>query len=106
VPAGNLEGPARIYRRPGSIGTVGFISPISEHFCARCNRLRLTAQGRLRACLLSDLETDLKAVIRGESGEEGIREALLETIRNKPERHRLLETPGFNCHGRMSRIGG
>jgi molybdenum cofactor biosynthesis enzyme MoaA len=55
---------------------------------------------------LSDLETDLKAVVRGGGGEAEIREALLETIRNKPERHRLLDTPGFNCHGRMSRIGG
>jgi len=106
VEAENLDGPARIYRQPGSLGTLGFISPISEHFCARCNRLRLTAQGRLRSCLLNDLETDLKAVVRGEGGEAGIRQALLETIRNKPERHRLLETPGLNCHGRMSRIGG
>ncbi len=106
VESESLDGPARVYRRPGYLGTLGFISPISEHFCSRCNRLRLTAQGRLRSCLLSDLETDLKAVVRGEGGEDGIREALLETIRNKPERHRLLETPGFNCHGRMSRIGG
>jgi cyclic pyranopterin phosphate synthase len=106
VESGTLDGPAKIYRRPGNLGTLGFISPISEHFCSRCNRLRLTAQGRLRSCLLSDQETDLKAVIRGGGAESDIRDVLLETIRNKPERHRLLEKPGFNCHGRMSRIGG
>ena len=54
------SGPARYYRLPGANGTLGFITPISEHFCYQCNRLRLTADGQLRPCLLSDDEIDLR----------------------------------------------
>jgi cyclic pyranopterin phosphate synthase len=60
--AGN--GPARYYRLPGADGTLGFITPISEHFCYLCNRLRLTADGQLRPCLLSDYEIDLRTPLR------------------------------------------
>ena len=57
-------GPARYYRLPGTRGTIGFITPISEHFCYGCNRLRLTADGKLRPCLLSGQEIDLRSVLR------------------------------------------
>lgn len=102
---GRLDGPAQIYRLPGAQGTIGFISPISNHFCNRCNRLRLTAEGRLRSCLFSDLETDIKAILRSGSGDDAIRKALLATVESKPQGHRLAEGVR-NCHGRMSRIGG
>ena len=66
------EGPARIYRLSGSAGEIGFISPVSRHFCNLCNRLRLTADGHLRACLLSDDETDLKGPLRAGCSDDEI----------------------------------
>ncbi|MFO7604864.1 MAG: GTP 3',8-cyclase MoaA [Desulfurivibrionaceae bacterium] len=106
VGGGRFDGPARTFRLPGAAGTVGFISPISDHFCARCNRLRLTAEGRLRSCLLTDRETDLKTIIRSGGTAADIRAALIATIKNKPEGHKLSGSEIKNCHGRMSRIGG
>ena len=82
-------GPAKYYQLPGAEGTIGFITPVSEHFCFRCNRLRLTADGKLLPCLLSDQEVDLKHTLRtGASGEE-IKRLLLEAIASKPEGHRV-----------------
>jgi cyclic pyranopterin phosphate synthase len=104
--SGKLDGPARTYRLPDALGTVGFISPISDHFCSQCNRLRLTSEGQLRSCLLTDNETDLKSIIRGGGGEDDIRAALIETIKHKPKGHKLSASEISNCHGRMSRIGG
>lgn len=113
APGSQMEGPARVYRLTlpdGQSGRVGFISPISHHFCDKCNRLRLTSEGRLRACLLHDHETDLKAVLRQGGTDNDIRTAIQQTILSKPKGHTLqddLATPGqVNCHGRMSRIGG
>ncbi|MCL2789168.1 MAG: GTP 3',8-cyclase MoaA [Desulfobulbus sp.] len=104
------DGPARVYRLgTDSVGSLGFISPLSHHFCHRCNRLRLTSAGRLRFCLLHDNEIDLRPVLRDGSGDEALRQVLLDAIRNKPERHHLderLHRSGGGCHGRMSRIGG
>jgi len=98
-------GPARYYRLEGAEGTIGFISPVSEHFCARCNRLRLSADGRLRPCLLSDAEVDLRTILRNGAGPEEVRERIVEAICRKPAGHRLAE--GEFPHGRtMSEIGG
>ncbi len=103
VSAGN--GPARYYRLPGASGTLGFITPISEHFCSRCNRLRLTADGQLRPCLLSDREIDLRAPLRQGAGVERIKALLLQGIESKPAHHRLdeWERPENRV---MSEIGG
>ncbi len=107
---GRADGPARVYRLAGdSAGSVGFISPISHHFCDRCNRLRLTSEGMLRSCLLHDEETDLRSVLRSGCTDQEIRETLLTAIRNKPRGHQMeerLRERGGDCHGRMSRIGG
>jgi cyclic pyranopterin phosphate synthase len=103
---GNADGPASVYRYEGAIGSLGFISPISHQFCDRCNRLRLTSEGRLRSCLLSDEEIDLKAVLRGGGSTAAIKEALLQATLNKPKGHQLAENGFRNCHGQMSRIGG
>jgi len=104
------DGPARVFRLgENAAGTLGFISPISHHFCDKCNRLRLTSEGRLRSCLLHDRETDLKAVLRGGCDDADIRATLLEAIANKPKGHQMaerLKEEGADCHGRMSRIGG
>ncbi len=98
-------GPARYYRLPGAVGTIGFISPVSEHFCYQCNRLRLTADGRLRPCLLSDDELDLRTPLREGAGLDEIRRLLIHAIHIKPERHRLEEN--VTPRGRaMSEIGG
>jgi cyclic pyranopterin phosphate synthase len=98
-------GPARYYRLPGAEGTVGFITPISEHFCYQCNRLRLTADGKLRPCLLSDYEIDLRTPLRQGASAEEIKALIIEGIRNKPERHHLSEQ--VIPQGRaMSEIGG
>ena len=101
-----MEGPARVFQFEGAVGKIGFISPISHHFCDKCNRLRLTSEGQLRSCLLTDQETDLKKIIRDGGSDEDIRNALLATILNKPKGHQLNEKKSGNCHGRMSRIGG
>lgn len=106
VPARRMDGPARIYRFPEAVGSVGFISPISHHFCDRCNRLRLTSEGRLRSCLLSDQETDLKQRLRSGATDEEIRDLIVATILNKPKGHTILPDGGGSCHGQMSRIGG
>ena len=106
VPAKRMDGPARIYRFAGAVGSVGFISPISHHFCDRCNRLRLTSEGRLRSCLLSDQETDLKARLRNGATDAEIRELIVATILDKPKGHGISPDGGGSCHGQMSRIGG
>ena len=104
------DGPAQVFRLGAdSLGSLGFISPLSHHFCDRCNRLRLTSEGTLRSCLLHDDEIDLRAVLRENGGDAAIREALLAAIRNKPQGHQMeerLRQSGVDCHGRMSRIGG
>lgn len=101
--AGN--GPARYYRLPGADGTLGFITPISEHFCYHCNRLRLTADGQLRPCLLSDKEIDLRTPLRRGASVEEIKELLLHGIAVKPMEHHLdlWEKPERRV---MSEIGG
>lgn len=106
----DTDGPAAMFRLgAGAKGKLGFISPLSHHFCDRCNRLRLTSEGRLRACLLHDAETDLRAVLRRGCTDEEIRATLLAAVRSKPQGHRMeerLREQEGGCHGRMSRIGG
>ena len=107
---GRADGPAKVFRLgETALGTLGFISPLSHHFCDQCNRLRLTSAGALRSCLLHDEEIDLRDVLRREGSDAAIRAALVAAIRNKPEGHKLAERmrqSGSDCHGRMSRIGG
>ncbi|NQT47546.1 MAG: GTP 3',8-cyclase MoaA, partial [Chloroflexi bacterium] len=84
-------GPAKYYRLPGASGTIGFITPVTEHFCFRCNRLRLTADGKLLPCLLSDQEIDLKHTLRTGASLEQIRDLVLKAIAAKPEGHRMAQ---------------
>jgi len=98
-------GPARYYRLPGAKGTIGFITPISEHFCYKCNRLRLTADGQLRPCLLSDYEIDLRTPLRQGADAEQIKGLILKGIENKPMRHHLDECQ-LPERRAMSEIGG
>jgi len=101
------SGPARYYRLPGAEGTLGFITPISEHFCYQCNRLRLTADGQLRPCLLSDQEIDLRTPLREGADVEQIKKLLLQGIGSKPMQHHLDEGACQLPEGRvMAQIGG
>lgn len=89
VPAGHKPdggGPARYYQFPGAQGTVGFISPLSRHFCSECNRLRLTSEGMIRPCLFSDEEFSVREALR-EGTDEDIRELLRKALRLKPDEH-------------------
>jgi cyclic pyranopterin phosphate synthase len=98
-PLGELEpclpsignGPAKYFRFPQAKGTVGFITPISEHFCFQCNRMRLTADGKLRPCLLSDYEIDLKQHLRSGISCAGLKQLFKLAVANKPLRHHLAE---------------
>ena len=94
-------GPARYYRFPEAQGTLGIISPLSHHFCGECNRLRLTADGKLRTCLFSDDEIDVRAVLRTGSDED-VREVIRAALRSKPEGHEQR----LGTVRRMSQIGG
>jgi cyclic pyranopterin phosphate synthase len=102
-PKGN--GPARYYHLPGAEGTIGFIGALSHHFCNTCNRLRLTADGRLRPCLLNEQEIDLRGPLRAGADLAAVRSLLSEAIHQKPQRHQLAEA--MSPRGRaMSEIGG
>jgi cyclic pyranopterin phosphate synthase len=110
---GKFDGPARMYRlhaADGRQGSVGFISPISHHFCDQCNRLRLTAEGKLRSCLLNDTERDIKALLRQGATDDQLMTVIRDTVLDKPKGHRLQERMEsgelMNCPGQMSRIGG
>ncbi len=98
-------GPARTYRLAGAQGTLGFITPVSEHFCTGCNRLRLTADGHLRPCLLSEREIDLRTPLRQGAGVAEVKALLLHGIEIKPLRHHLeeFERPRDRA---MSQLGG
>ncbi len=104
-----VDGPARVYTltdKNGTSGRIGFISPISHKFCETCNRLRLTSDGKLRSCLLSDMQTDLKQILRSGGSDDDVKAVLLKTIMDKPKGHTILEKDGVSCVGQMSRIGG
>jgi cyclic pyranopterin phosphate synthase len=102
-PPGN--GPATYFRFPGARGTVGVITPMSHNYCDRCNRMRLTADGKLRPCLFGHIETNLRDPLR--AGESLV--PLIEhTLRIKPERHYLVQGSATGSGGllALSQVGG
>lgn len=102
---GHLDGEARLYRFPGAKGTVGFISSVTQPFCASCNRARLTADGVLRLCLLRDKEVDLLTPLRQGATEDDIRQIILDGIWWKPWGHGLANDV-IPVNRVMSQIGG
>ncbi len=102
---GRLDGEARLYRIAGAAGAIGFISPVSKPFCADCNRLRLTADGVLRLCLLRDNEVDLRPLLRGGGSDEEITAMIRAAVFEKPWGHGLEEHLIPATRG-MSEIGG
>lgn len=101
-PAG--AGPARYVSFKGAKGTFGFISPISRHFCGECNRLRLTPDGKLRVCLFSDQEFDIRPKLKQAQSEEEIVEFIKDVANSKPEKHRADENE--RLARLMCQIGG
>ena len=101
------NGPAMYYRLPGANGTIGFITPLTEHsFCSRCNRLRLTPDGRLRPCLLSEDEIDLKMPLRNNATIAELKRLILKAVASKLEHHHLEEGHVSLVNRKMSQIGG
>ena len=101
------NGPARYYRLAGAKGTIGFISPLTElSFCSRCNRMRLTPDGKLRPCLLGEDEIDLKVPLRNNASMEQLKLLILKAVASKPEHHHLEETNHRPVKRNMSQIGG
>ncbi len=99
------NGPAKYFCFPQAEGTIGFITPVSEHFCFQCNRLRLTADGKLRLCLLGEDEVDLKESLRSGISSAGLKQLIEEAVARKPLRHYLAE--GCVPKGRsFSQVGG
>ncbi|MGH7708594.1 MAG: GTP 3',8-cyclase MoaA [Vulcanimicrobiaceae bacterium] len=103
-PGGN--GPARYFAFDGAPGAVGVISPLSHDYCERCNRVRLSADGRLRLCLFGDYEIDLRTPLRGGATREQIASILRGGMLIKPERHHLKLGEQASAMRAFSEIGG
>jgi len=102
------DGPARMYKIDGALGEIGFISPISRHFCDLCNRLRLTADGYLRACLLQDKDVNLRDALRSGCHDAELQRLMSDLIAAKPRQHEIScdENHIKKCAKEMSSIGG
>jgi cyclic pyranopterin phosphate synthase len=97
---------ARVYRFADGNGKIGFINPVSEPFCGDCNRIRLTAEGKLRTCLFSLNETDLREPLRAGADDDELEEIIRDAVWRKELKHHVGE-PGFVRPARsMSAIGG
>lgn len=99
------KGPAKVFDIVGGSGRIGFISPVSSHICAECNRIRLTSRGMIRPCLFSDVEYDVKALMRSGKSDEEVKEFIRGVVKVKPERK--LEMGAIRkCQRSLRNIGG
>jgi GTP 3',8-cyclase len=99
------NGPAKYYRFPEATGTIGFITALSEHFCFSCNRLRLTADGKLRPCLMSETMIDLREPLRSGISQDALKSLIKQAVDAKPLSHHLTE--GQNPNDRpFCQVGG
>ena len=106
-PATDSYGPARLCKLPGAVGKVGFIAPISWHFCDSCNRLRMTADGKIKTCLFSQEEIDIKTALRTGATQNDIIDIFRQSVAEKPSGHHLNARDHKNACGRAMRaIGG
>lgn len=93
---------AKLYHIDGALGNIGFISPVNDHFCAECNRIRLTADGKVKPCLHSNQEIIVKGL-----KEDEIVKRIKEAIYSKPEKHDVLSyTSRSHAERNMNQIGG
>ncbi len=100
------DGPARYYSFADAPGVLGFISSVSHHFCSSCNRLRLTSDGKLRPCLFSETEIDLKSAMRRKAPDEELARLLRLAVEVKPQAHAFADRPAVGMRRPMSAIGG
>ena len=106
-PALATNGPARMCTLPGAKGKIGFIAPMSWHFCGSCNRLRLTADGNIRTCLFAESEIDVKTPLRTGATKQELMDLMRGAVKVKPRRHHLGRNTGQNRrHRAMHAIGG
>jgi cyclic pyranopterin phosphate synthase len=103
ISTGNYCGPAKPYQIEGARGTIGIITPMSEHFCSTCNRIRVTANGLVKSCLFSERAYDLKPYLQSE---DNLYEVLHDVIKNKPPRHHMNSENTMPAPFSMARIGG
>jgi GTP 3',8-cyclase len=106
VPGPPGNGPARYFAFPGAAGAIGVISPLSHEFCERCNRVRLTADGRLRLCLFGDQHIDVRTPLREGVGQASLARLLESALAIKPERHHLELGEASSRMRAFSEIGG
>jgi cyclic pyranopterin phosphate synthase len=107
IPHIQTRGPAVYTRLPGAQGRIGFIAALSHHFCKTCNRLRLTADGKLRACLFAEDEIDIRGPLRQGASSETLRQIIQSAVAAKPKGHTLNESDAKPINGRiMQAIGG
>jgi len=106
VPNSTCNGPARRYRFESAKGEIGFINAMSQHFCASCNRLRLTADGKLRPCLFADEEVDVKTPLRNGASQEDLKMLFRAAIARKPRQYHAEIEAGGEPLRPMSAIGG
>ena len=106
VPGPPGNGPARYFAYPGAPGAVGVISPLSHDYCERCNRVRLTADGRLRLCLFGDQHVDLRTPLRSGASSEELAGLFTASMAIKPERHHLRLGEASSRMRAFSEIGG
>lgn len=99
-------GPARLFHYAGAAGRIGVIPAVSQHFCGECNRLRVTADGRIRPCLFGGEELDLRQLLRSGASDEALEDCLRHAVLGKPERHRLDSDGHVPGDRRMQEIGG
>ena len=102
----HMDGPAQSYRIKGARGKIGFIQAMSQHFCHTCNRLRLTANGQLRPCLLSDKQLDIRGPLRSGASDDELKAVFLRAVEHKHESHHLAQGNPLRVHDSMSGIGG
>jgi cyclic pyranopterin phosphate synthase len=100
------DGPAKRFRIEGAMGEIGLIGAVSSHFCEECNRIRLTPDGKIRTCLFSDDEIDVREILRNGGTDQDLKERLLVALGTKPERHHINSHQFKKCQRNMSAIGG
>jgi cyclic pyranopterin phosphate synthase len=106
VPRSPLDGPVERYRFKDAKGEIGLISPMSRHFCPTCNRLRLTADGKLRPCLFTSPEVDVKTPLRKGAGKQDIQRLIKQAIDRKPKQHFSSTDVAGERSRPMTAIGG
>lgn len=106
IPPSTQDGPAKRYRFESAKGEIGFITAISHHFCPSCNRMRLTADGKLRPCLFADEEVDIKGPLRSGCSSEDLKALFQEAIASKPKEHHADMLKKGESKRPMSAIGG